>query len=88
MADRINEPHIGQWLRVSGTVNDVSNEVDEINVFLTKTDSKPYLTLYFDSKDWSQRLIVLRPGDTIHAEGKIAHISEYAFMLKQCELIG
>ena len=88
MADRINEPHLGQWLRVSGTVNDVSNEVDEINVFLTKTASQPYLALYFASKDWSQRLIVLRPGDTIHAEGEIAHISEYTVMLKHCELIG
>lgn len=88
MAERHIEPHLGQWLRVSGTVNDVSARSDKMSVWLQKTDSQPALVLYFRAKEWESRLIVLNPGDMIKAEGKIDRVASNHVRLDECELIG
>ncbi|MDE2802629.1 MAG: hypothetical protein OXK21_07095 [Chloroflexota bacterium] len=86
-AERVMEPHLGQWLRVSVVVSDVSSRSGNISVYASGNDSQPNLHLYFVARDWSSRLIVLNPGDTIRAEGKIARVTDSSLRLEECELV-
>ncbi len=86
-AKDISRRHIGQWMRVEGTVNDVSTVSREVGVHLQPANSQPLVALWFDTDIWRARLSVLNIGDRIAAIGTIGSISSHIVSLDECELI-
>lgn len=86
VAKRVSERHIGQWLKVTGPVKDVSNKGDEIFVYISKTE--PSMLLYFDASRWGKSLASYNVGDQISVIGQIEYISRGGSVrLEKCELV-
>ena len=87
-ATEVSNRHIGHWLRVDGTISDISEEDGIISVYLARGDDKASVFLRFNKDDWRDSLVALNIGDFVSAEGKIRRISRSGFVtLKDCELL-
>jgi len=86
-ADRLVADFVGKWIRVQGTVRDVSKMGDAMYVQVREDATLNSVTttmLFRDS--WSDRVSTLRRGDTIRAIGQIADADRLALRLDPCEL--
>ena len=87
---RIAEPYIGKWLKVSGRLHDVSKYSS--TTFVTLEADSPLkipditLKLRFDDSVWGDRLALLHRGDHVSIIGKIEEISAVTITLTDCEL--
>ena len=89
-ADRVVEPHIGKWLKVEGSINDISLSKFSEDFYYILNIGHPldrtHVVLFFE-KSWGPTIETMQRGDWISAEGKINSIDNRSIMLKQCELL-
>ena len=79
--------HIGQWLRISGSIRDISSRSNSIEVMARDRDQTTVF-FEFNSSIWRDRLAPLNIGDGITAIGKIDSISSVGYVrLEECELV-
>jgi hypothetical protein len=82
----------GKWLRVAGTVHDVSQSEFKGRWTVTP-DSDPNsgwtasLALIFTAS-WKDHISVLRRGDPVVADGQLSTIESWGVILEDCELVG
>lgn len=93
-ASDLTRPHIGTWLRIEGTVDNISPPSDHtitVSVDLSRGHlmrSMLLVFLSFDKTRWRDRLRILTIGDPITVIGKIRQIDKETMNLEECELIG
>ena len=95
-ADKVKEPYLKKWLKISGDVVNVEKrEKSSIRreSILVQCDypmlgASESVTVYmeFDAGMWEIRLADLKRGDQITALGKIGSLEEHWIILKNCEL--
>ena len=87
-AAEVSNRHIGHWLRVDGTISDISEIFGSITVRLARGDDKVSVSLWFNEDDWRDSLVTLNIGDYVSAEGKIKRVATFGFVtLEDCELL-
>ena len=87
-AQRLIEPYIGKWTRVSGPLGDVrNNEYFSQIVFDRPRGTYTTIYMYFHQSDRSDRLSILRRGTKLTVLGQIKEVRAYEFHLANCELI-
>ena len=88
------QPHLGKWLRVSGTLREmteVPSNSDESAAYLALIDLEDeerhieMVVLIFDGS-WKSRLEMLAVGDKVLARGKLRQIRQSDVTLEGCEL--
>lgn len=88
-ARMLMQAYLGKWIRVSGKVD----EVRATNTFLRLSfqdengEENPPLTLMYFTKQWADRLSVLRKGDPVTVVGRIEGVEGRVVSLDQCELV-
>jgi hypothetical protein len=90
-ADKLAQAYIGKWIRVQGSVSNVSKIGEKVSV-LIKGGHSPfdadYLTaLWLSFEADHERLEMLRSGDTVTAIGKIDRFGKFDVHLEECELV-
>lgn len=84
--DALAKNYIGKWIKVSGSIDDVTTasrrRVTNVNL---ETDA-PYIILIFRGKA-ADSLSMLRKGDIISVFGRIDLIARDAVRLESCELL-
>lgn len=93
-ADQAAASYLGKWLKLTGTVHDVSTQ-PEGKVFVNVDHPGPPGTGPYDEiiivllifTEGDGRLEVLHKGDPITAIGRINRISNDALVLEECELL-
>ena len=87
-AQRLIEPYIGKWMRVSGPLDDVSNnEYFSQVVFERRPGTHTVTYMYFRQPDRRDRLSVLRRGTELTVLGQIERVNAMEVHLNNCELI-
>lgn len=88
-AERLLQPYIGKWFRVTGPISNVHQHENFWQVFTpfyTAPNRLPqHISLNF-SVEWSGRLSVLARDATITAIGEIERIDSSTIFLRNCEL--
>lgn len=85
-AQRLIQPFLGQRMRVSGVIGDVSATSNFVSlVFGTDGHLDPRLRMYFDL-EWADRLAVLPRGTQLTVVGRIDEVSKGGLELEDCEL--
>ena len=89
VATDVSRRHIGQWLRVQGQVQDVSQRfIPKGKIIVSITDAETALNLYFDAKIWGSQVSLFNVEDRISAIGKIDRIGRIGWInLEECELV-
>ena len=90
VAREVSKRHIGHWLRIRGSITDVSDYEDWIWVHISSSSSDVTLTLEFNKNLWREKLVAYNGGDEISAIGKIESIENgYRghINLEDCELL-
>jgi hypothetical protein len=91
-ANKLIEPFIGKWMKVSGHLNEVlSSTPDFAQVSFSGrglTSDLAGIYMYFRSKDSIERLAILRRGDALTIVGEIREINSVQLTLESCELEG
>lgn len=88
-AQRLIEPYIGKWMKVSGTLSDVQ----DTQYFSVVTFENPPLAklriifMYFEQPDRRDRLSVIRRGAPLTVLGQIKKVTGFQIELWSCELI-
>jgi hypothetical protein len=88
--DRIAR-YLGNWMRVSGTVSDVSMVTAElVSVRFAERSIMTYndVVMYFRGKKWIDRLVLMNQGDKLSVIGKIDKVSPVSLDLEYCEIEG
>lgn len=87
-ADRLTAAYINQWLRIAGTVNDVSGGERTYLLFLKEYGGglAPMVMFVFD-QSWADKLHLLRRGERVVVEGRIEAIRSGGVDLSSCELV-
>jgi hypothetical protein len=84
---RLIEPYIGKWMRVSGLLGDVSNnEYFSQVVFEHRPRTFTALYMYFRQPDRSDRLSVLPRKTKLTVLGQIERVTSMEVHLDNCEL--
>jgi hypothetical protein len=89
-AEKIVAEYAGKWLKVSGTVFNVSEYwkgSDEISVSLNVEGLPGLATLRFDAATWRDYLVVYTPGTPLSAAGRVRSIGMTDVTLEGCEVI-
>jgi len=87
-AQRLIEPYIGKWMRVSGKLGNVSNnEYFAQVVFEHRPSSYPRIYMLFRQPNRSDRFSVLRRGTQLTVLGQIQEVAQLTLQLDNCELI-
>jgi hypothetical protein len=87
-AQRLIEPYIGKWIRISGPLGDVSdNEYFSQVVFEHGPKMFAQVFMYFRQPNRSDRLSVLRRGTELTVLGQIERVNGMEVHLDNCELI-
>ena len=86
-AAAVSQRHIGQWLRVNGSIDDIRDWFDSIDVRIKTLEHQTPMTLRFNKNVWLETLKPFNIGDQITAIGKIDSISSISVRLEECELI-
>jgi hypothetical protein len=81
-------PHVGQWLRLSGFMNDSSVMGGEVfvNLGLGANGRAGWMVVYFDLA-WRQHLALYKPGDTIELDVQIVADDRPEISLRHAELL-
>ena len=93
VAEEISKRHIGNWLRVEGTIGSMSESLyigqhRRISVGLDRGDDLASVYLAFDASKWRDRLMSFDKGDAISVEGQIYGIAPLGYVsLENCELL-
>ena len=87
-AQRLIEPYIGKWMRVSGPLGNVSNTQNFAQVvFEHRPQSFTVIYMLFRQPDRNNRLSVLRRGTQLTVLGQIKEVTQLTLHLDNCELI-
>lgn len=87
-ADRLMAPYIGKWIRVSGLVDDVTEEAAYWLVFIQLPESHRLVALSFNTQTSMNQVSVLRKGEQLNVLGKIKKISSVGTpTLSNCEIV-
>lgn len=86
-AKGIVQRHLGQWLRVNGSIYNVGEVMNEIRIPLELEKSEELAFLFFDAAVWHERVSSFNKGDQITAIGKIRSIFPHGVSLGECELL-
>lgn len=85
---KLVEPYIGKWLRVTGAVKNVVNSIDGNSVIMSLDPVTAIdlilLLVKFDIK-WQDRVHTLRENQQISVIGKIVTIQLFNLILEDCE---
>jgi hypothetical protein len=86
-ANKLAASYLGKWIRVSGTVNDISVFGDgDVSLSLnTAPDPWPHHLRF--SSEWLRRLEILPRGYDLTVEGKIEEIQRHHLVLVNCVLV-
>ncbi len=84
-AERLVQPYLGKWVRVSGTVANVVGGGDRAS--FTVTLENKYAFFNFREDRWRSRLEVLRQGAHISLLGRITSIHSWKIDIDDCELL-
>jgi hypothetical protein len=82
-ADTLAELYRGKWMKITGEVNDVSEDTLSFDHHFPD----PYIYVSFN-KEWRPRFEVLKPGDIATVQGRIAEVSGSSVSFEDCELVG
>jgi hypothetical protein len=86
-AQKLIEPHLGQKLRLSGTLTEVQLLGSKSVIAIFGPDlPEPMISMVFDEA-WANRLSILRRGDHVTVIGKIASVESGRLSLQDCELV-
>ena len=86
-AAAVSQRHIGQWLRVNGSIDNIYDWLGSITVSIKTLEHQTSMTLQFNKNVWLETLKPFNIGDQITAIGKIDSISSISVTLEECELI-
>jgi hypothetical protein len=86
--DRAIAPYIGNWLLLSGPLDDVSGRTVMFGIEVTfeREFGEPFIHMYFDDL-WIKRLHVLTPKQNIFALCQLTTAGSATAMFNHCELI-
>jgi hypothetical protein len=84
-ADALVKPLLGQWMRVSGSVLEVTKMAAGYPFVQIKNKDNVHLALSFSEK-WSGKLSVLAKGHDITVVGRISSTGNSTIRLEDCEL--
>lgn len=84
-AKRMLEPHRGRRYVVTGTVREVTENINTVAVIIALADGI-LVSLSFDNGPRNEELVVLRQGDEISASGLLRSAGNN-IMLKKCSLV-
>ena len=70
--ENILGPIKGTWLEIEGTVENVSDRVDHITVWVERTNGDPAVFIDFKKGKHDTYFAALRKGDRFRAKGKIS----------------
>jgi hypothetical protein len=82
--NRLAQPYIGKWIRVSLNVSNISHHTNDILVLAEYEKFKLAAMTFAES--WVDRLSILTRGDKINAIGMIAKVALSTVDLDDCEL--
>lgn len=90
-ADKLAEPYIGKWIRVSGRVYDITDSLGGCRVsfhqrWLDGPGIDLSLTMVF-GPEWRDRLSIMKRGTRIKVRGKIKEVNRAWINLTECELV-
>jgi hypothetical protein len=87
-ASRLIAPYLNKWMRVSVSVEDLS-EMNGAYAVVSRIGGDKSLNLLFMyfTTAWSERLSVLKQGDHITVFGRIQEVESIRMMLRECELV-
>lgn len=83
--------HIGHWLRVAGSVRDVSDRGGSVLLYIDLSDSRVSFSMEFNREYWRERLVAYNKGDQVVAIGQINYINSHiggVIRLDDCEFVG
>jgi tRNA_anti-like len=94
--DELTKHFVGQWIKVTGTLNDVSRSNDFRSQVTFERSNTPilewtwldYTTIYMWFREPAQidRLKILRRGDKITVNGQVQQVQNVTLHLDNCEL--
>jgi hypothetical protein len=85
--DLLAQPYLGKWIKYSGATTNVHKHPDGDGGTLVGRIAD-YNQLYMDfSKEWIDRIIVLRRGQNVSVIGQVTRITSSQVELQNCELI-
>ena len=80
------EPHIGKWIQVQGTINDIGADEQSFRVTIGKKFSAAVFLLFARDK-WEPLLETMDRGKRIAAEGKIYSVGHLGMQLVDCAIV-
>jgi hypothetical protein len=88
-ADALLKPYVGQWMRISGNVQDVLGNGPKLLVFKQYSlVNRNHVFMQFDNVEDFDLLATLRKGEPITVQGKILKASAIGLFLWECEIEG
>jgi starvation-inducible outer membrane lipoprotein len=90
-ANRLVEPYIGKWIRLSATVVNVHNQATFWQVLMYRavgigTPDNPQISALFEP-EWSDRLSTITLHQSITIIGRIQQVERITVSLAECELV-
>lgn len=93
-AEKLIQPYIGKWLKISGQVSNASHHADMLKLWqvfvFVKNEDKRYpdiqIALYF-SDTWTERLSLITRDTNITVQRRINKVSSHGLELHACELV-
>jgi hypothetical protein len=86
-AQRLIEPYIGKWMRVSGKLRDISDHTYGSQLSFERSRLGGNVYMWFRQPDRKDRLSVLRRGTRLTVLGQIQWVNNMEVNLDNCELI-
>jgi hypothetical protein len=87
-AQKLLEPHYGQWMRVSGALGDVGEWTDNYSrvVFQSSSRDAAVVMIFKDKNVFDKGLSVLHTGVRMTVIGRIERIDSIGVQLADCEI--
>jgi hypothetical protein len=88
-AQRLIEPYIGKWMKISGKLSDIMDNEYFSQVTFERDPQKRYgaVYMYFRQPDRRDRLSVIRRGTNLTVMGQIRNVANIELHLDKCELV-
>jgi tRNA_anti-like len=77
---------LDKWMRVSGKLDNVTPGGTHSILVTIDRPMTSQINMFFDQKDWKDRLAILRRGDSISVVGQLTEADMHAITLCNCEL--
>jgi hypothetical protein len=88
-AQRLAEPFIGKWMKISGSLGDVLGDSAPLGLVIFEGRSmfdRNLVNMFFKSPEWLNRLSTLKRGDSITVVGEIKEVNSLSVKLDNCEI--